>query len=155
MRPRNVKIVISLALVVVAIVLLIATSTTRSGYTTHYYHSASEFLAKSQDYVNSSVRVNGRVIVGTVRRMPVSEERALPALDFVLGDSLGARVPVTYVGTTVPDAFREGADLVVEGVYTSEGVLEAKQLLVKCPSKYETAPTDPGAGRQTNDEQTL
>ncbi len=143
MGARNVKIVISLTLVIGAIILLVVTSTKRTGYTTHYYHTTSEFLAKAQDYVNGAVRVNGKVVPGSVRQIPISAEHSLPALDFVLGDSLNARVPVHYVGTTVPDAFREGADLVVEGVYTRERVIQAKQLLVKCPSKYESAPAHP------------
>jgi len=144
MRARNIKVMISLGLVIGAIAVLVIASTTRSSYTTHYYRTPSEFLARSHDYVNSMVRVNGKVVQGSIRRTPVSAQNSLPVLDFVLGDSLNNTVPVHYVGTTVPDAFKEGADVVVEGIYTSEGVLEAKQLLVKCPSKYEAAPKPSG-----------
>jgi len=142
MRARNIKVLISLSLVIGAIVLLVATMTARTGYTTHYYHTTSEFLAKADSYIGTDVRVNGTVMLGSVRRQDVSLERNVPRLDFMLGDSLSATVPVTYVGTTIPDAFRETADLVVEGTYNEDGTIAAKQLLVKCPSKYETTPTE-------------
>ena len=143
MRARNVKILISLGLVVGAIALLMVTATTRSGYTTHYYRTASEFLARAPEYVDLPVRVNGKVVAGSIRRGAAAREGGPPIIDFVLGDS-AATIPVHYEGTTVPDAFREGADVVVEGTYTAGGVLAAKQLLVKCPSKYESAPTPNG-----------
>lgn len=142
MRTRNVKVLISLSLVIIAIGLLIFTMTGRSGYTTHYYHTTTEFLANADTYVGMNVKVNGIVMPGTVQRHNVSAERSLPQLDFVLGDSLSATIPVTYTGTTIPDAFRETADLVVEGVYTENGTITARQLLVKCPSKYESTPSD-------------
>jgi cytochrome c-type biogenesis protein CcmE len=35
--------------------------------------------------------------------------------------------------------FRDGAEVVLEGRYTTEGVFEARTMLLKCPSKYEEA----------------
>ena len=142
MKARNIRITISLTLVIGAIVLLVVTTTSRTGYTTHYYHTPTEFLAVADDYVGMDVRVNGKVVPGSIQRREVSATNELPVLEFSLGDSLSALVPVRYVGTTIPDAFRETADVVVEGTYTAEGLLRAKQLLVKCPSKYETTPTE-------------
>ena len=50
-------------------------------------------------------------------------------------------IPVTYVGTdTLPDTFRDGAQAIVEGNYTSEGVFRAEKIQAKCASKYEAAP---------------
>jgi|SaaInl4_150m_RNA_FD_contig_51_775821_length_1001_multi_3_in_0_out_0_1 cytochrome c-type biogenesis protein CcmE len=144
MRARNIKVIISLGLVIGAIVLLLVTTTTQTGYTTHYYHTPSEFLETAQDYVGRDVRVNGKVLPGSIRREEVSATNHLPRLDFILADSANAQLPVRYVGTTIPDAFKAEADVVVEGPYNSDGVLEAKQLLVKCPSKYETTPTEDG-----------
>jgi cytochrome c-type biogenesis protein CcmE len=45
-------------------------------------------------------------------------------------------LPVTYAGIQ-PDAFRDGAQALVEGRYLESGVFEASQLLFECPSKYE------------------
>jgi cytochrome c-type biogenesis protein CcmE len=136
---RNIKILVSLTLVIGAVLVLIVTNTSRSGYTTDYYHTPSEFLEKAELYVNMSVRVNGKVVAGSILRGTSSDEVGLPVVDFTLGDSLRT-LDVRYVGTAVPDAFRDGADVVVEGDYLPEGRIDAKQLLVKCPSKYEALP---------------
>ena len=45
-------------------------------------------------------------------------------------------LPVTYQGT-VPDAFKEGIEVVVEGKYNN-GTFWASNILTKCPSKYES-----------------
>ena len=139
MPVRNTKVLVSLALAAGGVAVLIVAATTRTGYTTDYYRTPTEFLANASDYVSSAVRVNGKVVPGSIRRRPVSEVNGVPALDFVLGDSLNV-LSVHYVGTDVPDAFRENADVVVEGIYTPDGNVQARQLLVKCPSKYEAAP---------------
>lgn len=140
MRVRNIKLVISLGLVIAAIVLLIVATTTRTGFTTHYYQTTSEFLASADEYVGRNVRINGKVVAGSIVRQEVSATNNLPVIDFVIGDTLSAHVPVRYIGTTVPDAFRAEADVVVEGRFGENGVLDAKRLLAKCPSKYESTP---------------
>jgi cytochrome c-type biogenesis protein CcmE len=146
MNVRKTKIAIAVSLIVGAVVLLMVMSTTNSGYTTDYYHSVSEFADRADTYVDQNVRVNGKVVPGSIRRTPPTATSTLPQLDFLLGDSLST-IPVHYQGTSVPDAFRERSDVVVEGVYRGSGTLEARQLLVKCPSKYEPAdPAKPSAG---------
>jgi cytochrome c-type biogenesis protein CcmE len=45
--------------------------------------------------------------------------------------------PVAYIGP-VPDTLENGETVVVEGKYASDGVFKATNILVKCPSKYET-----------------
>ena len=142
MANRNVKLVVSIGAMAVAIAFLVVSATTQGGYTTDYYHTPSEFLPRAAQYVDGAVRVNGSVVRGTARRMPPADG-GLPVLEFALGDS-AVSIPVRYEGTTVPDAFTEGASLVVEGIYRRSGTLEARQLLVKCPSKYETTNSSGG-----------
>jgi cytochrome c-type biogenesis protein CcmE len=45
-------------------------------------------------------------------------------------------MPVSYRGT-VPDLFKAGADVVVEGKLNAAGTFEADVLLTKCASKYD------------------
>ena len=52
--------------------------------------------------------------------------------------ALGATIPVSYAGT-VPDIFREGIQVVVEGRIDEAGTFQAETLLAKCPSKYQEA----------------
>ena len=56
-----------------------------------------------------------------------------------IGDAKAARVPVVYHGS-VPDLFKTGRHIVVEGTYR-HGVFIAKRnsLITKCPSKYAPA----------------
>lgn len=56
-----------------------------------------------------------------------------------IGKASAARVPVDYTGS-VPDLFKVGRHIVVEGTYRN-GVFVAKRnsLVTKCPSKYAPA----------------
>ena len=50
----------------------------------------------------------------------------------------GQSMPVDYNGT-LPDIFRPGIHVVVEGRMGSDGVFHAKALQAKCPSRFSTA----------------
>jgi cytochrome c-type biogenesis protein CcmE len=82
------------------------------------------------------------LLVGKVVGLPTGDAHAARGLHFVLrnvnGD-LKARVPVSYSGT-VPDLFRTGREVVVEGTLRN-GTFVAKPgtLSTKCPSKYAPA----------------
>jgi cytochrome c-type biogenesis protein CcmE len=43
---------------------------------------------------------------------------------------------VRYLGIDVPDMFKDGAEVVVEGHFAS-GTFLAERVMAKCPSKYE------------------
>ncbi len=77
------------------------------------------------------VSLTGRVL------RPVTGDAHGSGLDFRLRDVKGtATVPIVYQGS-VPDLFRPGRDVVVEGRYAN-GVFTAipGTLVTKCPSKY-------------------
>jgi cytochrome c-type biogenesis protein CcmE len=80
---------------------------------------------------------NGRVsLMGTVVGTPAGDAHAA-GLRFRLRDVKGtALIPVVYKGT-VPDLFRTGRDVVVDGKLRN-GVFVAvpNTLVTKCPSKY-------------------
>jgi cytochrome c-type biogenesis protein CcmE len=88
-------------------------------------------------------RAHGNVLlVGKVVGLPTGDAHAARGLHFVLRNVNGdmkARVAVSYTGT-VPDLFRTGREVVVEGTLRN-GTFVAKPgtLSTKCPSKY--APT--------------
>jgi cytochrome c-type biogenesis protein CcmE len=84
------------------------------------------------------------MLVGRVVGKPSGDAHAAGGLHFVLRDAKGnenaSRVPVSYTGT-VPDLFRPGREVVVEGSLRN-GTFVAKPgtLSTKCPSKYAPAP---------------
>jgi len=56
----------------------------------------------------------------------------------------GQSMPVDYYGT-LPDIFRPGIPVVVEGKLGSDGVFHAKTLQAKCPSRFSTAAPPPSS----------
>jgi cytochrome c-type biogenesis protein CcmE len=83
------------------------------------------------------------MLVGKVVGAPTGDAHAAHGLHFVLRNVKGdttARVPVRYTGT-VPDLFRTGREVVVEGTLRN-GTFVARPgtLSTKCPSKYAPAP---------------
>ena len=79
---------------------------------------------------------DGRVsVAGKVVGQPTGTARGPDGLRFTLRDVQGtATVPVVYHGS-VPDLFRTGRDVSVEGSLQN-GVFVAGKLVTKCPSKY-------------------
>jgi cytochrome c-type biogenesis protein CcmE len=81
---------------------------------------------------------SGKVsLAGQVVGKPAGDAHATAGLRFTLRDVKGrATVPVLYHGT-VPDLFRTGRDVVVDGRLRG-GIFVAVpgSLLTKCPSKY-------------------
>ncbi len=94
-----------------------------------YYYTVDELKANASKVDGKYVKVSGEVVAGSVNR-------AGNHLAFTLTEN-GDSVHVDYTGP-IPDAFSEGISVVVEGVYhKSTNSLKAKNLLTKCPSKYE------------------
>ena len=93
-----------------------------------YYMTVQELEARGPS--NRNVRVAGTVVDGSI----VWDPRALQ-LHFEMADGSG-QLPVTYNGAR-PDMFLDGAELVIEGHLTPDGVFEARTIILKCPSKYE------------------
>lgn len=96
---------------------------------TMYYLTVSELLARGSAVYGEQLRLSGKVVEGTVQSDPKSM-----VLRFVVADD-NNRLPVVYKGV-VPDAFKPGAEVVLEGKLTSAGTFEATVLLAKCPTKY-------------------
>jgi cytochrome c-type biogenesis protein CcmE len=99
-----------------------------------YYTSVSEFEAAAGDGGRArDSRVHGFVADGSIdRRLHEGY------VDFAITDESGAALPVRLRGVELPDLFRDGAEVVVEG--RLEGArFTATRVLAKCPSKYEEA----------------
>ena len=95
-----------------------------------YYMTPSELLAKGEAIYGQGVRASGRIEDGSINWDPEALE-----LTFVLADGK-ERIPVHYHGV-VPDTFKYGVEVIVEGKLVNAQLFEATQLLAKCPSKYE------------------
>ena len=97
-----------------------------------YFLNVSEALAAPQEKL-TAVRLFGTVA-----------ERDLAVLDGALGvrfrledkDNKAHTIIIQYTGA-VPDTFRPGAEVIVEGAMEHSGAFNARTLMTKCPSKYQ------------------
>ena len=76
------------------------------------------------------VQVAGGLVENSTEYLDASEE-----LSFAMVDEEGHTLTVHYNGIK-PGNFEEAVQIVAVGTY-HQGVFEAEQLLVKCPSKYQ------------------
>jgi cytochrome c-type biogenesis protein CcmE len=88
-------------------------------------------------------------ICGTVAPEELAINKAQLAANFFIKGT-DKQLRVAYKGV-VPDLFKEGAEVVIEGKQDAAGVFQADVLMTKCSSKYEGMPKDhpPTAGMAT------
>lgn len=98
-----------------------------------YFLNVSEALAMPAEELKAAR------LFGTVKDSEIYEEGQGVAVRFMLEDQSNKQqiLPVVYRGS-VPDTFKDGAEVIVEGAYaTTENHFKAKTLMTKCPSKYQ------------------
>jgi len=99
-----------------------------TGSSAEYYQTISEMRSHPS---NGDVRV-----LGTVQDDVARSDGGLH-VRFTAAEG-GQTMPVEYTGT-LPDIFRPGMPVVVEGKMGADGVFRAKALQAKCPSRFSTA----------------
>lgn len=99
-----------------------------------YYKEVSELINKPDEYNGKGLKVSGNV---THDNFTVNKFQQYAS--FMITDPAGAVMSVEYRGV-IPDAFEQGAAVVVEGTYNKdENLFTARRMMAKCPSKYEAA----------------
>ena len=125
-RKRKIRLIVALGAAVLLAGGLMFTSFTADTPAT----TPSELLAKQG---GGDYKLTGKVVDGSVKRQGET-------LSFAVRDRDGtASVPVSYSGV-VPDPFREGREVVVDGkLERGTFVGERDSLVTKCPSKFQKA----------------
>ena len=97
-----------------------------------YFLNVSEARASTPDKLNAA-RLFGTVAADGIEKAPSGS-----GVNFLLEDKDNASqtIAVRYSGT-VPDTFKAGAEVIVEGGMDAQGSFVAKTLMTKCPSKYQ------------------
>jgi cytochrome c-type biogenesis protein CcmE len=104
-----------------------------------FYTSVESYLA-APGYESKDARVRGFVVAGSIAKQLDSGY-----VDFTIQDPLAPVsdamqiLSVRYRGIDLPDLFKDGAEVVVEGRYDGTRFV-ADKVMAKCPSKYENAP---------------
>lgn len=97
-----------------------------------YTVAVDHYLGNPQ-YANQRVRLTGKVAEG---------ENAITKSGLTVKFTLVGHektIPVTYTGV-VPDMFKPGSEVLVEGKSDGAGVFQSDVMMTKCASKYDAAP---------------
>ena len=109
-----------------------------SGFTENsiYFLNVSEARAAPKENLN-----NARLF-GTVSSEDLHSETP-SSVSFRLEDKedKAKTIMVSFKGT-IPDTFKAGAEVIIEGSLTEENLFTAKTLMTKCPSKYQNENRD-------------
>lgn len=119
------------AAIAAAVVYLVIANT---GATAEYYMTIHQ-LQTCTSCAGQTVRV-----AGFVAPTGLARDDATQTVRFIVTDTATSATPtmaVVYKGI-VPDAFKAGAQVVVEGTYKN-GTFLASTVLAKCPSKFQAA----------------
>jgi cytochrome c-type biogenesis protein CcmE len=119
-----------------------AVTNLESGASFAYFQTLDEFQAAAPQYAGQHTRVHGYVALGSIERDLPSKQVSFhiqndpPHAAGASADTL----PVVFLSLETPDLFKDGAEVVVEGVLSApgpDGVFRADKVLAKCPSKFE------------------
>lgn len=129
-RPANkrFKFLVGGLVILAAVAYLIVSALTSTGA---YYRTVSEVRQQQQTLIGKQVRVSGKLLAESIVWEPLNLQ-----LNFLIADEDGTTLPVHFEGVK-PDNMTEAAEVIVEGKLRPDGVMEAKTLLLKCPSRYE------------------
>lgn len=95
-----------------------------------FYLTVSEALAQPPDQLTKSIKIGGTVTPGSVQW----DSKTLK-LSFKLADET-SNLTINYTGV-VPDSFKPGTEVIVEGAFQGNSDFLAVTIMPKCASKYE------------------
>jgi len=146
------KFILGGLLIAAAIIYLIATSTQAAA---QYYLTIDELSAKGDSIKDRDVKLSGAVLGETIRydietltlrftiaNVPADSDEIeakgglAEVLHQAVMDPNARRLEVVYIGP-MPDLLRDEAQAIVTGRLREDGVFEADELLLKCPTRYE------------------
>lgn len=118
-------------IIVLAIAALIFNGVRTAG---NYYITLDELAAKGDRAIGQGLRISAPVDKESV---VYDTQQISLAFDLVDPES-GARQHVVY-HDVMPDLFMKSESVIVEGRLSENHIFQAETILVKCPSKYESA----------------
>ena len=136
-RSHRTRFIIIAVVVVLALAFMIWAA---FGENTRYFLTVSEFKDKQagQEIVDGQmVRVSGKLVEGTFDRPEKSTISHFQITDKEGAYSGSARLPASYDGVLPDLFFNPHSEIILEGSYGGDGIFQANEILVKCPSKYQ------------------
>jgi cytochrome c-type biogenesis protein CcmE len=149
------KFLIGGLLILAAVVYLIISSTQANA---QYFLTVDELKSRGSAIVGQDVRISGAVIgdsihydsktltmTFTVANIPgdnneIDKEGGLAAvLHAAVTNPNASQLKVIVVGQPKPDLLKDEAQAIMTGKLGQDGVFQANELLLKCPTKYQEA----------------
>jgi cytochrome c-type biogenesis protein CcmE len=156
-KKPNLKLIIGGAVILGAVLYLIISSTLANA---NYFMTVSELLTQKQELVGKNIRMSGAIIGSSIvydpQKMDLSFQVAEIPGDYKEIDRRGGlaqvlaeavndptlpRLTIHYQGPK-PDLMKDEAQAIVTGSLDQNSVFQATELLMKCPSKYESSVPD-------------
>jgi len=153
LKKKNTKLIIGIVIIVAAVVYLIASSTLSQS---QYFLTVEELQSNQAEYVGKNVRMSGAVLGDTIEYDPQTLEltfqvaqipgdhrviEQMGGMSVVLAqaahDPTLPKMTVHYVGPR-PDLLKDEAQAIITGSLDENGIFQASELLLKCPSKYQS-----------------
>lgn len=133
MKPRT-KFLIGGAIILGVAAYLMVSSIRQTGVAYLTPTELAQRVKADPTFVDAGVKVGARVVPGSIQRMAGGKEYVFRVTDGSF------TFPVVYRGIA-PDTFTDSVDVVVGGRMGTDGTFQATELLAKCASRYENAPT--------------
>ncbi len=127
----KIKFIVGGAVIVALIGYLIVSSISTQGA---YFREVGEVLDQQTVLTGKSLRVSGKIVTESIQY-----DAANLDLRFKISDPTDAtkQLPIHFHGVQPDQISRENTEAIVEGTMGSDGSVEANNLLLKCPSRYE------------------
>jgi len=128
---KKIKFIIGGLVIAGLIAYLIVSSISSAGA---YYREVGEVLDQQAALVGKNLRVSGNVVTESI-----TYDAPTLNLSFLISDPAdpAKTVPIHFHGVQPDQMTREGSSAIVEGQMRPNGTVEANNLLLKCPSRYE------------------
>ncbi len=119
-----------------------AASNLEAGASFTYYKTLAEFRVAPDATTGAHARVHGYVAAGSIERDVAARQVRFSIQNDPVGSGAanGAPLEVVLGDLETPDLFKDGAEVVIEGMLSGAGedaVFHADRVLAKCPSKFE------------------
>ncbi len=153
-KKTNIKLILGGVVIALALVYLLI-SATRSN--TQYFMTVQELQEQQSELQGQKLRMSGAVIGETIQYNPETLDLSFTVAQIpgdhrlieqmggmakvlaeAVADPDAARMTIHYTGVR-PDLLKDEAQAIVTGTLDENGVFQASELLMKCPSRYESA----------------
>ncbi len=109
-----------------------------------YFLTVSEFMGGAEYQDGRVLRVAGTLVPDSFRRAPEGTLAYFRLVDKE-GEAAAGSLHASYVGVMPDLFFNPHSEIILEGSYGKDSVFETDNILVKCPSKYQSLEAEPPA----------